>query len=43
MAELALECVGAERGDGVLALFREGSDYFERLRKMLDRMGRLRV
>jgi hypothetical protein len=40
MAELALECVGAQRGDGVLALFPEGNEYFERLRKRLDRMGK---
>jgi hypothetical protein len=42
MAELALECVGAEGGEGVLALFPEGSEYFERLRKRLDRMGERR-
>lgn len=43
MAELALECLGAEGGEGVLALFPEGSEYFERLRTRLDRMGKRRV
>lgn len=40
MAELALECVWAEHGEGLLALFPEGSEYFDLLQKKLDRIRR---
>lgn len=38
MAELALECVWAEHGEGLLALFPQGSEYFDLVQKKLDRI-----
>jgi hypothetical protein len=40
MAELALECVWAEHGEGLRALFPQGSEYFDRVQKKLDRIRR---
>lgn len=40
MAELALDCVWAEHGDGLLGLFPQGSEYFDRVQKKLDRIRR---
>ena len=40
MCELALECVWSEQGEGLLRLFPEGSEYFERVQRKLDRIRR---
>jgi len=40
MAELALECAWAKHGEGLLALFPQGSEYFELLQKKLDHIRR---
>ena len=40
MAELALECIWANHGEGLVALFPQGSEYFDLLQKKLDRIRR---
>jgi hypothetical protein len=40
MAELAIECVWAEHGEGLVSLFPQGSEYFDRVQKKLDRIRR---
>ena len=38
MAELALECIWAEHGEGLVALFPQGIEYFDLVQKKLDRI-----
>ncbi len=40
LSELALECVSAEHGNGLLALFPQGGEYFDRVQEKLDRIRR---